>query len=51
MAGSGGAPGFAHVARQPIVDARGALVGYELLFRHAAAASAVDRAGQEERAG
>ncbi len=45
MTGNGGAAGFVHVARQPIVDARGALVGYELLFRHAATAGAASAAG------
>src|SRR4051812_16310412 len=36
MSGSDAAADVVHVARQPIVDARAALVGYELLFRHAA---------------
>src|SRR5947209_17890241 len=41
------ATGHAHVARQPIVDARGALVGYELLFRQAAGAGGATAAGDE----
>jgi EAL and modified HD-GYP domain-containing signal transduction protein len=36
-----------HVARQPIVDARNRLVGYELLFRNGSTATAANASGDE----